>query len=128
MYMLSTTIKQSFKELITNRYLTVLSIITVVLALGFLVYIILTVHPSELQLVTHYTAYGVTHLYRSQWYYLLTFGGFAVLVAFLHTTIAVKIYITKGHPLAIMFAWMGIGVIIFAWVTAFSIINVWSPI
>ena len=126
--MLHNTIKQSFKELITNRYLTVLTIITIVLALAFMTYILLNVRSSELQLVTHYTAYGLTHLYRDQWYYLFTFGGFALLVAFLHTTISIKLYITKGHPLAIMFAWMGIGIIIFAWVTAFSIINVWSPL
>jgi len=126
--MLNNTIKQSYKELITNRYLTVLTIVTLVLSLGFIVYILLNVHQSELQLVTHYTAYGVTHLYRDQWYYLYAFGGFALLVAFLHVTISIKMYLTKGHPLAIMFAWMGIGVIIFAWVTAFSIINVWSPV
>jgi len=122
------TIKTSFKELITNRYLTILTIVTLVIAALFVAYILLFVQPSELQLVTHYTAYGVTHLYRDQWFYLLTFGGFAILVAFLHITIAIKIYITKGHPLAIMFAWMGIGVLIFAWMTAFSIINVWSPV
>ncbi len=122
------TIKTSFKELITNRYLTVLVGVTVLLALAFLVYIILVVRPSELQLVTHYTAFGVTHLYRDQWFYLLTFGGFAVLIAFFHIALSLKLYLTKGHPLAIMFAWMGIGIIIFAWVTAFSIINVWSPV
>jgi len=126
--MLVNTIKTSFKELITNRYLTVLAVVTIVLAALFVAYILLAVRPSELQLVTHYTAYGITHLYRDQWFYLLTFGVFAVLVAFLHVTIAIKMYITKGHPLAIMFAWMGIGVLIFAWMIAFSIINVWSPV
>ncbi|MDB5161619.1 MAG: hypothetical protein JWM52_127 [Candidatus Saccharibacteria bacterium] len=126
--MIITTIQTSFKELITNRYLTVLSGVTVLLALLFVAYILLAVRPSELQLVTHYTAYGVTHLYRSQWFYLLGFGAFAVLVAFFHISLAIKIYITKGHPLAIMFAWLGIGIIVFAWVTSFSIINVWSPI
>lgn len=126
--MLNNTIKESFKELTTNRYLTVLTVITLVLALSFIVYILLNVRPSELQLVTHYTAYGVTHLYRDQWYYLFSFAGLALLVAFLHITIALKMYLTKGHPLAIMFAWMGIGVLVFAWVTAFSIINVWSPL
>jgi len=128
MYMLINTIKTSFKELITNRYLTILTIVTIILAALFVVYILFTVRPSELQLVTHYTAYGITHLYRDQWFYLLTFGGFAVLVAFLHVAISLKLYITKGHPLAIMFAWMGIGILLFAWVTAFSIINVWSPV
>jgi hypothetical protein len=126
--MLHTSIKQSFKELITNRYLTVLAIVTVVLAIAFIAYILITVRPSELQLVTHYTAYGVTHLYRDQWFYLLSFAGFGILVAILHLGLAVKIFITKGHPLAIMFAWLGIGIILLAWITSFSIINVWSPI
>jgi hypothetical protein len=126
--MLHTTIQKSFKELTTNRYLTVLTGVTLALSLLFIVYILLNVHASELQLVTHYSAYGVTHLYRDQWYYLFTFGGFALIVAFLHTAISLKIYLAKGHPLAILFAWMGIGVIVFAWATAFAIINVWSPV
>lgn len=126
--MLSTTIKQSFKELITNRYLTVLSIVTVVLMVAYVAYILITVRPSELQLVTHYSAYGVTHLYRDQWFYLLSFAAFGVMVAFFHIALAIKMFITKGHPLAIMFAWLGIGIIVLAWVTSFSIINVWSPV
>lgn len=126
--MLKNTITQSLKELITNRYLTTLAAVTLVLMILFITYIILAVRPSELQLVTHYTAYGATHLYRSQWWYLLGFGGFALLAAFLHISIAIKMYITKGHPLAIMFAWMGIGILLFAWITSFSIINVWSPV
>lgn len=126
--MLKTNFIQSIKELTTNRYLTVLSSILVLLTIGFIIYIAASVRPSDLQLVTHYTAFGVTHLYRDQWFYLLSFIGFAVLVAFLHIALAIKIYITKGHPLAVMFLWLGIGVIVFAWVTAISIINVWSPV
>ena len=98
------------------------------LTLAFIVYILVSVRPSDLQLVTHYTAFGVTHLYRDQWFYLLSFVGFAAIVAFLHIALAIKLYVTKGHPLAIMLAWVGIGVIVFAWITAISIINVWSPV
>lgn len=123
-----TSMKQAFKELITNRYLTVLAVVTVILALGLLAYILLVVRPSELQLVTHYTAFGVTKLYRDQWFYLLSFGLFGIIVAFLHIALSIKIYITKGHPLALLCAWMGIAVIVFAWVMSFSIVNVWSPI
>ncbi len=126
--MLKTNLIQSVKELLTNRYLTVLSIIIVLLAVSLSIYIAVRVQPSDLQLVTHYTAFGVTHLYRDQWFYLLSFIGFALLSAFFHIAIALKLYLTKGHPLAIMFAWLGIGVLLFAWVTAMSIINVWSPI
>lgn len=126
--MLKNNLLQSIKELLTNRYLTTLSIIIVLLAVSLSIYIGVSVHPSDLQLVTHYTAFGVTHLYRDQWFYLFSFIGFALLAAILHIAIAVKLYLTKGHPLAIMFAWLGIGVLIFAWVTAMSIINVWSPV
>ena len=124
--MLKDTITTSVKELFTNRYLTTLSIVTVLLTIGFIIYISFTVHPSELQVVTHYTAFGVTHLYRDQWFYLLSFAVFALLAAFLHIAISIKIYITKGHPLAIMFAWLGIGMIAFAWITSFWIITILS--
>lgn len=126
--MLVSKIKESLKELFTNRYLTVLAALTIIFALALVVYIITSVRPSELQLVTHYSVYGVTHLYRDQWFYLLSFAVFAVLVAVLHIALTIKIYITKGHPLAVMFAWIGMGIIAFAWITASSIINVWSPL
>jgi len=126
--MLKDTITHSIKELVTNRYLTVLSLVTIFLAIAFVIYIGIVVRPSELQLVTHYTAYGVTHLYRDQWFYLLSFGAFAIIVAFINIAIALKVFLTKGHPLAIMFAWFGVGIIVFAWLTSFSIINVWSPL
>lgn len=126
--MLKTNIIQSTKELLTNRQLTVLSVVIVLLALSLSIYIAIRVNPSDLQLVTHYTAFGVTHLYRDQWFYLLTFIGFALLTAFLHIALSLKIYLTKGHPLAVMFAWLGVGVLVFAWIVAISIINVWSPV
>ena len=125
---MKTAIVHSLKELITNRYLTTLSIVLTLLTIGFVIYISVAVRPSELQLVTHYTAFGVTHLYRDQWFYLLSFAAFGVLVAFMHIALAIKIYITKGHPLAISFLWMGIGIVAFAWVTSNAIINVWSPL
>jgi hypothetical protein len=123
-----TTLKQSIKELFTNRYLATLAIMMVVMSVAFMIYILIAVRPSELQLVTHYTAFGVTKLYRDQWWYLLGFGGFGLFAAFFHIALSIKVYLLKGHPLAIMIAWLGVGVIAFAWIMAFSIINVWSPI
>lgn len=122
-----TSITHSIKELLTNRYLTTLAIVTLVLAISFAIYIVVAVRPSELQLVTHYTAFGVTKLYRDQWFYLWGFGLFGLLVAFFHIALSIKIYVTKGHPLALLVAWLGIGVLLFAWIMSFSIINVWSP-
>jgi len=118
------TLKESFKTLFTNRYLTVLSIVMALLALLFLTFILISVQPSELQVVTHYTAFGVTQLYRDQWWYLLSFGVFGLLVAFFHIALAIKVYKVKGHPLAIGVAWLGVGTILFAWIMSFFLINI----
>ena len=126
--MSKTNFIQSIKQLLTNRYLTILSGVTIFLALSLIIFILVRVHPSDLQLVTHYTAFGVTHLYRDQWFYLLNFIGFAVIVAFVNIAITIRIYLLTGHPLAVLFAWFGIGLLVFTWIVALSIINVWSPV
>ena len=126
--MSKTNFIQSIKQLLTNRYLTILSGVTIFLALSLIIFILVRVHPSDLQLVTHYTAFGVTHLYRDQWFYLLNFIGFAVIIAFVNIAITIRIYLLKGHPLAVLFAWFGIGLLVFTWIVALSIINVWSPV
>lgn len=122
------TIQESFTLLIASRYLLVLCSAILLLALSFVIYIGLNVRPSELQLVSHYSAFGVTHLYRDQWFYLLNFGVFGLFASIIHVIIAVKIFIVKGSSLAILFAWLGIVIILLAWITSFAVLNVWYPL
>ena len=120
-------IQDSFSQLFANRYLLVLSGLLLLLALSFAIYVGINVRPSELQLVSHYSDFGVTHFYRSQWYNLLTFGFFGVAVALMHVLLAVKILIIKGPKVAILFAWLSLAIVVFAWMTTYAVINVWSP-
>lgn len=120
-------IQSSLKQLVAHRYLLVLNTVIVLLALCFAVYVALSVRPSELQLVSHYSAFGVTQLYRDQWFYLLTFGLFGLFIAAIHAALSVKLLIIKGPSLAVAFAWVGIFTLLMAWVTAAAVINVWSP-
>ncbi len=98
--------------------------------MAFIVAIIiaLKIHPSEMQLVSHYSAFGITHLYRDQWFYLYVFVLFPLVVAALHAAISVKLLIVKGHSLAVMFAWFGITIILLGSATASAVINVWKPL
>jgi hypothetical protein len=106
----------------------VLSAVLILLAVSFAIYIGLSVRPSELQLVSHCSAFGVTHLYRDQWYYLLSFGLFGLFVAALHVALSAKLLMIKGHSLAIMFAWFGIAIVTLAWMTAYAVINIYVNI
>lgn len=125
---MKTIIKDALKELIVDRYLLVLVVLNLFLGLGLAIAIGLSIRPSELQLVTHYTAFGVTHLYRDQWYYLLVFVLFQLVVATLHSVLSVKLLLTKGHSLAVMFAWFGIGILLMGGITASAVLNVWTPL
>ena len=102
--------------------------VLILLALSLSIYIFANVHPSEVPLVTHYTAFGVAHLYRDQWVYLFAFAIFAFVVALVHIALMLKVHSLKGRQLALFTAWTGVGVLIFAWFIAGSIITIWSPV
>jgi len=120
---MKTTIKESLKQLIADRYLLVLVVLMILLAIVLSVFIGLSISPSERQLVSHYSAFGITHFYFDQWFYLLSFIFFELAVAVLHSIIAIKLLIVKGHSMAIMFAWVGIGIILMGWVTTSTILG-----
>lgn len=120
---MKTTIIQSFKELVADRYLLVLLSALIILALSFAIVIGLSIHPSERQLISHYSAFGITHFYFDQWFYLFTFMFFGIAVAVLHVIIAIKLLLIKGHSIAIMFAWFGIGIILFGWITSSTLLS-----
>lgn len=122
------TIQASLRLLITDRYLLFLCSGLLLLSIAFAIYVGLSVRPSELQLVSHYSAFGVTHLYRNQWYYLLGFGAFGALVAVIHSALAMKLFEIKGRSLAILFAWLGVAIVLLAWITTAAVISVWTPL
>lgn len=118
------TIIEPLKQILTDRYLVVLLSFLILLTIAFMIYIGISVRPSELQTVTHYSAFGVRHLYTDQWFYLYAFGVFGLITALAHTALSIKIFIIKGRSLAIMLAWLGVGILVLGWITAYMVINV----
>lgn len=123
---MNTIVKESLKQFIADRYLLILVSFLIILSLVFSTIIGLTIHPSDTQLISHYTAFGTTHFYTDQWYYLFVFIGFELAVAILHSIISIKLLIVRGHSIAVMFAWLGVGIVILGWITANSVLNVYN--
>jgi uncharacterized membrane protein len=117
------TIKESTKMLIEDRYLLALLVILVLLAIVFSVIIGFSIHSSERQLISHYSAFGITHFYFDQWFYSLTFLAFQIIAAVLHVVISIKLLKEKGHSFAILFAWLGIAVVIIGYITTSTILG-----
>ena len=120
---MKTIILKSLKQLIADRYLLVLLSFLILLALSFSIIIGLSIHPSYTRQVSHYSAFGITHFYFDQWFYLLSFVLFGIVTAVLHVIISIKLLVVKSRSFAIMFAWFGIGIILLGWVTALTLLN-----
>lgn len=116
------TIKEYGKLLLDNRYLLVLTIFMILLALGLAINISFSINTSGIQRVSHYSMYGSINRYTDQWYYPLFFASYEMVVALLHSVIATKILKVKGHSLAIMFVWFGIATIFLGWVAAEAVL------
>ncbi|MCX6728868.1 MAG: hypothetical protein NTV39_03845 [Candidatus Saccharibacteria bacterium] len=116
-------IKNSIKQLISDRYLLSLVVLMILLALLASILLGMSIHSGERQLVSHYSAFGITHFYFDKWYYSFVFIAFLLIVAVLHSIVSIKLLLTKGRPMAIMFAWFGVGLIIVGFATASTILG-----
>lgn len=118
------SITQYFKEIASDRQFILAIVAVIVVSLLFCLYVALNIRPSELQVVTHYTAFGSTNFYRDKWYYLITFIIFGLLTAIAHTALSLKLYRHKGRELAIPFTWLGVIVVVLATATVYQVLKV----
>lgn len=91
-----------------DRVLLGLSIGILFLILIYVLYVAFSLSPTELQIATRYTAFGETQYYRTQWFYLMTFIGFGVVIAVSHIAILIKLKIRDLRNMAIGFGIMTI--------------------
>lgn len=121
---MKSSITQLAKDISADRPFVIALISLVVISLVFCIYVIVNLHPSELQVVTHYSAFGTTNFYRDKWFYLIGFVGFGLLNLLVYGALACKIFIHKGRTLAIPFALLGVLVMIIAIATLYQILKV----
>lgn len=103
--------KTSFRTTIKDRaYLTPL-VISGILLLILLIMGLIHIRYSELQVIVRYTSFGITKLYKEQWYYQLNFMLFGLIVYAMHTLIGLRLYQKKGQEFAIAFQWFTVAVL-----------------
>jgi len=114
---------KAIKQLVSDKYLFALVILMILQTIVFAIVVGLSIHYNDRQLVSHYSAFGGTNFYFGQWFYLFVFVAFGLVVAFLHSIITVKLLTIKGHSLAVVYAWFGIGIILLGWIMASRILD-----
>ena len=116
--------KQSFKDLLNNRRIMAALVVAILLTIGISTYVALTIEASDLRVITHYTAYGVTHFYRDSWTYLLSFIGAAFVTTIFSIGISVKLISQDREPLALLFSCLSIAILCFILLTYLHVAEV----
>lgn len=114
----------AIKLVLADRVVTVLLGLMVLLAVVYCLYVGVSLHPSELQVAVHYTAFGETNYYREKWYYLLSFIGFGGIIAILHGALAIKLYALERRQLAIFLIWLSMFLLVIAWFLTAAVLRV----
>lgn len=93
---------------VKDRLLLIMILLGGLLALVLIANSLFYIRPSDVQVPVRYSAYGVTNLYRDQWFYLMSFVGAGLLILLVHPLITLKLLQEKGREYAIGFAGMTI--------------------
>lgn len=93
---------------------------------AIMVLCLIEIRPSDLQVPIRYSAFGITNIYRAQWYHELGFALFAVVIFVFHTLISLKLYKLKNREFAIAFQWLTTIVLAIAFLFFIAIFRVIS--
>src|SRR6266702_569581 len=88
--------------------------------LFLLIWTILNIHVSDVQLPVRYSGYGSTSIYRDRWYSLLSFGLFAILMGGINSYLIVKLHSAR-RGLSLGFALVSLTIGLIALVVAAAI-------
>ena len=116
----------AIRTFLRDRYLTVLLAVFMLLGLILVVLIAVSLHPSELQVVVHYTSYGITNFYRDKWYYLISFAAYVVMMTIIHCILTYKLLQSKGRSFAIAFVWLGFIILAVSAVLFYQVLKIAS--
>lgn len=114
----------AIKLVLADRVVTILIALLVLLSVIYCIYVGVSLHPSDLQVAVHYTAFGETGYYREKWYYLLSFIGFGLITIVIHSALAIKFYVLERRQLAIFFLWLSILMLLIAWAITIAVLRV----
>lgn len=114
----------AIKLVLADRVVTLLIALLVFLSIIYCIYVGVSLHPSDLQVAVHYTAFGETGYYREKWYYLLSFIGFGLIMVVIHSALAIKFYVLERRQLAIFFLWLSIFMLMIGWAITAAVLRV----
>ena len=112
------------KTILSDRVMAALIVIFIIACLVYCVFVGISLRPSDLQVATHYTAFGDATFYREKWYYFINFIAFGLLMMVAHTILGMKLYVQGRRQIALFFMGFSLLLVIIAWFLTRAILRV----
>ncbi len=107
-----------------DRRILLIFAILAMISIVYTIYVGLYIHPTELQVAAHYTAYGETHFYRDQWYTLISLITLGLIVPIVHIGIVARLFNDGLRSFAIAFGYYSIGFVGLMLIYARSVLSI----
>jgi len=121
---MKTNVFNSVKLILSDRLMAALIVVFILACLAYCIYVGVSLHPSDLQVAVHYTAFGETTFYREKWYYLISFIVFGTLLGSVHTALIMKIYGQGRRQMALLFTFLSMLILLIAWFMTWSVLRI----
>ena len=102
-------ITTSIKTIMSDRWLAGLIVFNIIFAIIVVIVLAAHIKPRETQVITQYSAFGITSLYRDYWYTLWFYALLEVVAVVGHSILAVKLVKLERCHLGLALAWGTIG-------------------
>ncbi len=112
------------KQVLADRAVTIVVGLLILLSVAYCIYVGVSLHPSQLQVAVHYTAFGETFYYRDQWYYLLSFIAFGIIFAAAHASLIVKLLVMNKRQIALVFGYFSLFMLLIVLLITRSVLGI----
>ena len=116
-------VQQALRQVLGNRPLVLLIILMTIVGFIYSIAVAINIHPSDVTVYTRYTAFGEAHFYKNHWQYLITFVLFGPLVVIGHIALMVKLFAFERRQTALLVGWVGIAILVVAFVYTMAIMG-----
>ena len=111
-------------SVLNDRWIIGLLIANFVIMIAVIIALAVIIDPKETQVITQYSAFGVTAFYRGYWYSLWMYAVFELILVVGNATLTAKLAQLGKRDLALALAWLTIGLSVVTFLFAQSIIKI----
>ncbi len=111
-------------SIIGDGWLTGLTIVNILVMIIVIVAIAVMIEPRETQVITQYSAFGITGFYLGYWYNLWSYVAFEIILVVGNGLLSAKLAQLNRRDLSLALLWLTIGLSVVTLLIARSIIKV----